>query len=187
MFRLNETYDVHRKILKCDYVRYSPAETSTIHNPKSQISIKIPREDSVISLLKSYLELNFEVIKRGDISRYANGIDIRSVNLGPIALFSNFKLTTSSGNHLEDINHAHIASQMYKPLTSSKSSVDLSIGFDRDHGRRRDELSNNENIKGIYHLRIMLKGVFVFAKCQEEATYGLSYKLTLPRKKTVLL
>ena len=27
MFKLNENYEVDRKILKCDYIRYSPAET----------------------------------------------------------------------------------------------------------------------------------------------------------------
>ena len=29
MFKLNENYEVDRRILKCDYIRYSPAETST--------------------------------------------------------------------------------------------------------------------------------------------------------------
>ena len=53
---------------------------------------------------------------KSDKSRYANGDDIRLNNLGPIALFSNFKLTTSSGKHLEDIFHAHIVSLMYKWL-----------------------------------------------------------------------
>ena len=50
MFKLNENYEVDRKILKCDYIRYSPAETSTTNTPNSQIYINIPREDSVISL-----------------------------------------------------------------------------------------------------------------------------------------
>ena len=39
---------------------------------------------------------------------YVDGNDIRLVNLCPIALFSNYKLTTSSGKQLEDISHAHI-------------------------------------------------------------------------------
>ena len=91
MFELNENYVVDRRILKCDYIGYSPAETSAIITPKSQIYINIPREDSVISLLNSYLDLDFEVIKKGDNSRYGNGNDIRLVNLAPIALFSNFK------------------------------------------------------------------------------------------------
>ena len=183
MFKLNENYEVDRKILKCDYIRYSPAETSTINTRNSQIYIKIPKEDSVISLLNSYLDLNFEVIKRADNSRYANGNDIRQVNLGPIALFSNFKLTTSSGKHLEDISHNHIVSLMYKLITSSKDSDDLSIGFDRSRNRRRDELALNKNLKSKYHLKILLKDVFGFAECQEKATYGSGYKLTLTGNK----
>ena len=165
MFKLKKNYEVDRRILKCDYIRYSPAETSTINTPNSQIYINIPREDSVISLLNSYVDLNFEVTKRTDNSRYANGNDIRLVNLGPIALFSNFKLTTSSGKHLEDISHTHIVSLMYKLITSSKDSDDLYIGFDRSRNRRRDELALNKNIKGKYHLKILLKDVFGFAEC----------------------
>ena len=183
MFKLNENYEVDRKILKCDYIRYSPAETSTINTPNSQIYINIPREDSVISLLNSYLDLSFEVIKKDDNSRYANGNDIRLFNLGPIALFSNFKLTTSSGKHLEDISHAHLVSLMYKIIISSKDSDDLSIGFDRSRNRRKDELALNKNIKGKYHLKIMLKDIFGYAEHQEKATYGLGYKLTLTRNK----
>ena len=167
--------------MKCDYIRYAPAETSTINTPNSQIYINIPREDSVISLLNSYLDLNFEVIKKADDSRYANGSDIKLVNLGPIALFSSFKLTTSSGKHLEDISHAHLVSLMYKLITSSKNSDDLSIGFDRSAARRRAEITNNKTVKGKFQLRIMLKDAFGFAEHQEKATYGIGYKLTLPR------
>ena len=136
MFKLNENYEVDRRILKCDYIRYSPAETSTTKTPNFQIYINIPREDSVISLLNSYLDLNFDVIKKADGSRYGNGNDIRLVNLGPIALFSIFKLTTSSGKHLEDNNHAHLVSLMHKLITSSKGSDDLSMGFDGSSARR---------------------------------------------------
>ena len=64
MFKINENYEVSQRILNCDYIRYSPTETSTTNTPNSQIHINIPREDSVISLLKSYLDLNFEVIKK---------------------------------------------------------------------------------------------------------------------------
>ena len=44
MFKLNENYEVDRRIPKCDYIRYSPAETSTINTPNSQIYINIPRK-----------------------------------------------------------------------------------------------------------------------------------------------
>ena len=181
MFKLSEIYEIDRIILKCDYIRFSPAEISTINTANSQIYINLPREDSVISLLNSYLELNFDVLHAGNSNRYVDANDIRLVNLGPIALFSNYKLTTSSGKHLEEISHAHIVSLMYKLLTSSKDSDDLSIDFDRDRGRRKRELTNNKNVKGIYHIRIYLKDIFGFAEHQEKGTYGLGYKLTLTR------
>ena len=181
MFKLNEKYEINKDILKCDYIRYSPSEISTINTANSQVYINIPREDSVISLLNSYLELNFDVLRADNSNRYLDGNDIRFVNLGPIALFSNYKLTTSSGKHLENIDHAHIVSLMYKLLTSSKGSDDLSIGFARDRTGRRNELTNNKNIKGKYHVRIYLKDIFVYAENQQKATYGLGCKLTLTR------
>ena len=70
---------------------------------------------------------------------------------------------------------------MYKLLSSSKGSDDLSIGFDRSRDIRKRELTNNKNIQGKYHLRIYLRDIFGFAEHQETATYGLSYKLTLTR------
>ena len=183
MFKLNENYEVYRRILKCDYIRYSAAETSTVTTPNSQICINIPREDSVISLMNSYLDLNFEVIKKADNSRYGNGNDTTLVNLGPVALFSSFKLTTSSGKHLADISHAHLVSLLYKLITSSKNSDDLCFGFDRSRARRQYEFTNNKIVKGKHHLRIMLKDIFGFAEHQQKATFGLGYKLTLTRNK----
>ena len=96
-------------------------------------------------MINSYLELNFDVLHAATNNRYADGNDIRLVNLGPIALFSNYKLTTSSGKHLENIDHAHIVSLMYKLLTSSRVSNDLSFGLDRDRNRRQRELSYKKN------------------------------------------
>ena len=131
MFKLSENYEVPRRILKCDYIRCSPAEISTINTANSQIYVNIPREDPVISLLNSYIELNLDVLQAATSNRYTDANDIRLVSLGPIALFSNYKLTTSSGRHLEEISHTHIVPLMYKLLTSNKDSDDLSIGFDR--------------------------------------------------------
>ena len=181
MFELNEKYEINRDILKCDYIRYSPSEIGTINIANSQVYINIPRGDSVFSLLNSYLELNFDVLHAVTNNRYVVGNNIRLVNLGPIALFSNYKLTTSSGKHLENIDHAHIVSLMYKLLTSSKGSDDLFIGFDRDRNRRQRELTNNKTQKGKDHIRIYLKDIFGFAEYQDKGTYGLGYKLTLTR------
>ena len=131
--------------------------------------------------MNSYIEINFDVLHAANNDRYVDANDIRLVNLGPIALFSNYKLTTSSGKHLEEISHGHIVSLMYKLLTSSKDGDDLSIGFDRNRGRRKNELTNNKTIKGKYHIRINLKDIFGYAEHQERGTYGFGYKLTLTR------
>ena len=103
--------------------------------------------------------------------------------MGPFALFSNFKLTTSSRKHLEDFSHAQIVSLGYILLTLSRGRDDLSTGFDRSGDKRRNELASNKNLKGKYRLRIMLKDVFGFAKHQEKSTYGLGYKIILTRNK----
>ena len=173
MFKLNVKYEVERKNTKCDYKSFSSAETATINTPKSQIYINIPTEVSVNSLLNSYLDLHFEDVKEIDNSRYANGYDIRFVFLGPIVLFNNFKLTTSSGKHLKEYNHAQIVFLMYKLIPSAKHSDDLAIGFDRDRVRRQRETTNKKNIKGKFHVRIMVKHVFGVTEHQEKATYGL--------------
>ena len=162
-------------------LRYSPSEISTINTAISQIYINIPREDSDISLLKSYLDLNFDVLHTATNNRYADNKVIRLVNLGPIALFCIYMLLSSSGKHLEDISHAHIVSLMYKLITSARGSDDLFIGFDRDRGRRQRELTKKTHTCE-FHVRIMLKDIFGFAEHQENAIYGLGYKLTLTRK-----
>ena len=84
---------------------------------------------------------------------------------------------------MEDISHFHIVSLLYNLITSIKDGNDLSIGFDRNRNRTKDELALNKNVKGKYHLRLMLKDVFGFAQSQEKATYALGCKLTLTGKK----
>ena len=64
MFKINENNETDRRILKYDYIRYSPAETSTINNRNSEVYINKPGEHSVFSSLYSYLELIFEVDKK---------------------------------------------------------------------------------------------------------------------------
>ena len=132
-------------------------------------------------MVKSYLDLNFDVLHAATNNRYVDADDIWLINLAVIALFKNYRLTTSSRKHLDDFSHAHIVLLMYILLTSTKGSDDSSIGFDRDLNRRKRELISNKNIKGKYHNRIYLKDPFGFAEHQEKATYGLGYKLTLTR------
>ena len=80
MFKLTERYQIDRKILKCDYIRFSPSEITTINTPNTRIYINIPREDSLISLLNSYIELNFDVLKAATGNRYVDDNDIKLIN-----------------------------------------------------------------------------------------------------------
>ena len=168
MFELSEKYQSNRRVLKCEYIRCSPSEISSINTPNSLVYNNLPRKDSVISLLYSYLATS---------NRYVDGDDIRLVNLSPIALFSIYKLASVSGKHLEEISHAHIVSLMYMLLTWSKDSDDFSLGFDRSRDRRKRELTNSKNNKGKYHVTVYLKDFFRFAEHQEVVTYDLSYSL----------
>ena len=59
---------------------------------------------------------------------------------------------------------------MHKLIVSSKDSDDLSIGFERDRGRRQREWTNNKNQKGKFHVKYLLKDIFRSAEQQEKAT-----------------
>ena len=181
MFKLKEKYEIFRNISKFDYIRYSPSGTSTIKTANSQMCNIIPRGDSVNSLLGSLLRLKSDVLHAATNNRYKNGDDIRLVNERPIAFFFNYKLQSSIGKHIEEINHAHIVCLMYKLITSARNTDDLSIGFDRDRDRRKRELNNNKYLNGKFQVTFMLKDIFGFAQHQEKGTYGLGYKLTLTR------
>ena len=91
--------------------------------------------------------MSFDVLHAATNNRSADGFKIRLFNLGPNNLFSIYKLTTSSGKHLEDITHAHIVPLNFKLITSAKGSEDLSIGFNRVTNTRPRELTDNKNIK----------------------------------------
>ena len=95
-------------------------------------------------------------------------------------------MTTASGKHPQDITHAEIAYSVHKLLTSAKDLDDLSIGFDLDCGTRQQDLTKNENLRGKYHVRIMLKDVFGSKRHRGKATYGLVYKLSLLSRTTRL-
>ena len=162
MFRLNENYEVRRNILKSYFIKYSPAEISTINTANSQIYVNTTREDSVISLLNSYIDLKFVELHGNINDRHADGKDLKLIDTALNALFGSYKLTTGSEKHLEDFSQAHIAPLLHKQVTRSRDSDALSIGFDRNRNGRQRELTNNKNIKGKYHLRNMFRVFFWF-------------------------
>ena len=162
-----------------DFIKYSPSSLATINNNNSNISISLPREDAYICLQNSYISIEFEVLKNDD-TRYADGDQISLVNFGLIALFSEAKLTTSSGKHLENVDNLHPISLMYKLLTSTHQTSQLMYGFEESQATRRQELTTNKTEKGTFFVRIKLTDIFGFAD-QEKITYGLGYTLTLKR------
>ena len=182
MFKLSEKHVVDRRILKCDFIRYSPSKSSTVYTPDSQIYNNSPRGDSVNSLKGSLLRLSFDVLHAAFKNGYSNGNDIILVKFGPIALFRNSKLTTSSGKHEEEVCNTHIVTLIYKLILSCNQSDDLYVGFDRDRTRRKKLLTDNKNIKCKCHVTLMLSHIFGFAEHQEKGTYGLGYKTNINKK-----
>ena len=179
MFSLKNKYTLEKPIHKIDFIKYSPSSLATINNTNSNTTVSFPREDAYICLQNSFISLEFEVLKNNN-TRFADGDEIGLVNFGPISLFSEAKLTTSSGKHLEKVDNLHLISLMYKLLTSTKSTSQLMYGFEEDTTIRRQELTNNKNEKGTFFVRIKLKDLFGFAD-QEKITYGLGYTLNLKR------
>ena len=102
----------------------------------------MPRGDPYICLQNSYISLDFEVVKNDD-TRYADGDKIELVNFGPVALFSEAKLTTSWGKHLEKIENLHFISIMRKFSTSQQQTSELMHAFEESVAMRRQGLTNN--------------------------------------------
>ena len=59
-----------------------------------------------------------------------------AVNLGPIAPFSEYKLTTGSGKFLGKITKTSFSCLKNISITSSKNNSDFSIGFQHDMDER---------------------------------------------------
>ena len=71
------------------------------------------------------------------------------LKLAPVALFTKYRLTTSSGQQLEGISHAHFVSLMYK-LALDKLVICLLVFTETVEGGNK-ELTNNKDIKGKRH------------------------------------
>ena len=105
-------------------MRYSPASFYQLDTACFQTFIAIPKQGSVFSQKGSSSWLNFDAVSASDETVYPVGYDIRLVNLGPIALFNEFILTTSNGKSLESIDHPHVLSLAYELLNSSFAQND---------------------------------------------------------------
>ena len=60
-----------------------------------------------------------------------------------------------------------------------------SLGFHEKTGTRERESIENQKTKENYQLTVCVEDIFGFAEHQENATYGLGYKLTLKRNSKI--
>ena len=149
LFSLKKTIEkpVHKNI----FFKYSPTSLATINNNNSIVSISLSSEDPYICLQNSNTSKNFEVLKQDD-TRYADGDQISLMTFGPVALFSEAKLTTSSGKHLEEVDKLHTVKLTNKLLTSGQQTSELMYGFEELQATRRLELTTNKTEKGTFFI-----------------------------------
>ena len=152
MFSLKSKYTLEKFFQKIDFIKYSPSSLATINNNHSNTSISLPREDAYICLQNSNISLEFEVLSNDD-TRFNDGDEINLVNFGPVPLFTEAKVTTSSGKQLEKVNNLHPICLMYKLLTSSQQTSQLMYGFEESTVIRRQELTNIKTEKGTFFVR----------------------------------
>ena len=182
MFNITRKLTVDRLISEYVCNRYTPPSLNLVIEEKIQIFIDIPREDSVIPLKVNYLDIYGNLnLTAGADNRFLDGDNIRLVNQAPLALFNKYRLTSSSGRELQEVDNAHVFRLMHKLISSIRDSEELSIGFQKNIEARERELTNNKTTKGKYYVRIYLKDVFGFAEHQDNCTYGLGQNLTLQR------
>ena len=176
MFNLSQKFAVDRPILEFDYIRYTPPSLYLVNGENIQNFNNIPREDRAISLKDNYLELDLSVTHRaGAHARFADGDHIRLVKLSPMALFNKYRLTSSSGKEMEEIDNTHVICLIYKVISSSRDSDDLSIDFQGSIEARERELTNNKATESNYHVRFYLNDFCGSASNQDNCTCGLGY------------
>ena len=179
MYPSKSKYILEKPIHKIDFIKYSPSSLAKVNNANSNVSLSLPREDAYICLQNSYISVEFRGLKNYD-KRYTDGDEIILVNFGPVALFSEAKLVTSLGKHMEKVDNLQRNCLVYKILTSQQQTSQLMYGFEESVTIRRQELTNHKTEKGTIFVRIKLINLFGVAD-QEKITYGLGYTLTLKR------
>ena len=172
------TTTLSRDLFKPDFHRLHRSSLGIGNENKYNTDINKPRESSYISLQTSFNPFQFKVThKVADNTQHANSNAILIVNLGPIALFSEAKLTIPSKKHLEKVENLHVASLLHKFLSFSAGTTDLIYGFENISGRIKEEVANK---KAALQKRFFLISIRVIEICsfadQVKITNGIGYK-----------
>ena len=112
LFSLKNEHALDKPIHKIDFSKFSPNSLATINNNNSNISISLPREGAYNCLQNLCIPVDFEILMQDD-TRYADGDKINLYNFGDFALFSEAKLTTSSGKQWKKVDKLPIISIMH--------------------------------------------------------------------------
>ena len=72
------------------------------------------------------------MVRAADETEYAVNNIKKLLKLGPSALSSKLKLSTSNGSSFENFDHLYVVSLMYKPLISGLNQKDFYNGFERN-------------------------------------------------------
>ena len=156
MLNLSQKYAFDGPNLKRDYFCYTPLSLYLVNRESNPIFFDRPRESSATSLKDSYLGVDFNVNHRaGFHAQYADSDHKRLLNLGPIALINEYRLTNSSGKEVEDIDNAHVICLMYNLKSSGRNSDNLSIGFHRSIKVRQRKMTNIKKLKEIIKLEFI--------------------------------
>ena len=130
-FNLDTTYSYNNDIHKSKIIKYKPNNLATMNTINTNINIILNREENLLNLRDSCLEIEF-VVSDDAGGVFANDANIRLVTYGIMALFSSVKLETSGGRTFEYIDHCHPYLLMYKLLTSTDD--EYYSGFVRNQG-----------------------------------------------------
>ena len=177
-FILETTYGYNNDIHKSKIIKYKPNNLATMNTVNTNNIIILNREENLLNLRDSYLEIEF-VVSDDACGVFANNADIRLVDYGMIALFSSVKFETSGGRTIEYIDHCHPNLLMYKLLNCTDDEYENS--FVRDQGNRDSQLKG-EHIaaeRGHMYMMIKMSDLFGFVNRLEKIIHGLGFKLIL--------
>ena len=98
-----------------------------------------------------------------DNTRYADNDPNSLVNLRTFIQFSEWKITTSSGNFLGKVEKLHVVSLLNLHLTSPMICNELMFEFELSEPTRRLEITNYKTDKGTDFVRTRSTNIFGFA------------------------
>ena len=104
--------------------RSTPPSLATRNETYCEMCNEVPMKNSVLSREIKYLELQFNDLNCSGY-RYGDAWDLCWVNLSPIVLSSESKVTTGCGDELEVVIIAHDKCLMYKTIPRSRNSDDF--------------------------------------------------------------